>query len=470
VLEQSINPSRKAVVIGASMGGLLAARALADHFGQVTLLERDTFPPAGENRKGVPQGKHTHVLLGLGRNIMEDFLPGLTQELTRLGAVRIADASMNVRWFNEGGFHKPGVSGFPALGVSRPTLEAAVRSRVLALPNVQAIENCDVRGLMKTAGDSRVTGVRLVRRQEGTAEESMAAGLVVDAGGRGSRSPAWLQALGYERPVEDEVHVGIGYTTCFFRRQRDHIPGINGIVVMPTPPDKRMAVMLAQDGERWVVTIGGYLGHHAPTDLPGFLEAAKELPAVDIYSVIKDAHPLTEPVAYKFPANLRHRYEKLERFPEGYVVFGDALCSFNPIYGQGMTVAAMEAVALDECLAEGRSRLAKRFFARASKIIDESWNSAVGNDLRYPQVEGPRTPLLRFLNWYIQKLHFAAHHDDQVSIAFLKVINMLAPGPSIMHPRIVWRVLKGNLLAGRGGSDRLDEKVAAPLEKSGGQV
>jgi 2-polyprenyl-6-methoxyphenol hydroxylase-like FAD-dependent oxidoreductase len=469
VAEQSVNFGGKAVVIGASMGGLLAARALADHFEQVTLLERDTFPPVGKNRKGVPQGKHTHVLLGLGREIMECYLPGLTQELTQLGAVRIADASLNVRWFNEGGFHKPGASGFPAVGVSRPTLEAAVRARVLALPNVQAIEDCDVRGLVTAAGNGRVTGVRLVRRQEGTAEESMAADLVVDAGGRGSRSPSWLQALGYERPVEDEVRIDIGYTTCFFRRHRDHTSGIHGIVVMPTPPDKRMAVLLPQDGERWVVTIGGYLGHHAPTDLAGFLEAAKELPAVDIYNRIKDAQPLTEPVAYKFRANLRRRYEKLERFPNGYVVFGDALCSFNPIYGQGMTVAAMEAAILDECLAAGRGRLAKRFFSKASKIIDESWRAAVGNDLRFPEVEGVRTPMQRFLNWYIQKLHVAAHNDSQVSIAFLKVINMLAPAPSIMHPRIVLRVLKGNLLAGRDRASQ-SETQFTPLEKSGKRV
>jgi 2-polyprenyl-6-methoxyphenol hydroxylase-like FAD-dependent oxidoreductase len=470
VSEYSVNPSGKAIVIGASMGGLLAARALADHFEQVTLLERDTFPPAGKNRKGVPQGKHTHVLLGLGREIMEAYLPGLTQELTRLGAVRIADASLNVRWFTEGGFHKPGTSGFPAVGVSRPTLEAAVRSRVLALPNVQAIEGCDVRGLVTAAGDSRVSGVRLVRRQAASPEESMAADLVVDAGGRGSRGPAWLQALGYGRPAEDEVRIDIGYTTCFFRRQVDHIPGINGIVVMPTPPNKRMGIMLVQDGNRWVVTIGGYLGDHAPTDLPGFLEAAKELPAVDIYGVIKGAEPLSEPVAYKFPASLRRRYEKLERFPEGYVVFGDALCSFNPIYGQGMTVAAMEAKALGECLAEGHNQLAKRFFTLASKIIDESWSAAVGNDLRFPEVEGERTPMQRFLNWYIQKLHVAAQNDSQVSIAFLKVINMLAPAPSIMHPRIVLRVLKGNLLAGRNGSDRLNEKAVVPLTQSGKQI
>lgn len=441
--------NKKVVVIGASMAGLLAARALAEHFEQVILLERDIFPAPGKNRKGVPQGKHTHVLLELGRQIMEKYLPGLTDELTQLGAASIDDVSLNVRWFHSGGYHQPGVSGLTSVGISRPTLEAAVRTRVLALPNVRAVEDCNVLGLVTTNDNSRVTGVRLIDRQASSREETMTADLVVDASGRGSRSPAWLEELGYSRPAVEEVRIGMGYTTCYYSRQAEHIPGLNGIVFLATPPNKRLGILLAQDGNRWVVTLGGYLGDHVATDYQEFLESAKRLPAPHIYNVIKDAEPLGEPVAYKFPANLRRRYEKLVRFPEGYLVFGDAFCSFNPIYGQGMTVAAMEAQALGECLARGPNRLAKYFFAKASKIIDVSWSAAVGNDLGFPEVEGPRTPMVRFLNWYLGKVHIAAHHDAQVSIAFLKVINMIAPPPSIMHPYIVRRVIKGNLWASR---------------------
>jgi flavin-dependent dehydrogenase len=299
--------------------------------------------------------------------------------------------------------------------------------------------------LVTTADKAQVTGVRLVDRQAGSAEETVAADLVVDAGGRGSRSPVWLEELGYGRPLEEEVKIGMGYTTCYFRRETKHLQGLKGIVFLTTPPNKRLGVMLAQDGDRWVVTLGGYLGEHTSTDFKNFIESARQLPAPQIYNVIKNAEPLGDPVPYKFPANLRHRYEKLARFPEGFLVIGDALCSFNPIYGQGMTVAALETVALGECLSNGQDHLSKRFFAKASKIIDNSWSAAVGNDLAYPEIEGPRTPMVRFLNWYIGKLHLAAHNDPQVSIAFLKVINMVAPPPSMLHPRIVWRVIKGNL-------------------------
>jgi 2-polyprenyl-6-methoxyphenol hydroxylase-like FAD-dependent oxidoreductase len=451
ILEVSMSnhSGKKAIVIGASMAGLLTARVLADYFEQVTLLERDKFSPPGANRKGVPQGKHTHVLLECGRQIMECYLPGLTEELTRLGAANITDVSGNIRWFHSGGYHRPGMSGIAGIGVSRPTLEATVRSRVLALPNIEARQECNVQDLVMIADKSRVTGVRLEDRRAGETEEMMKADLVVDASGRGSRSPVWLDELGYGRPSEEEVKIGMGYTTCYYRRKPEHLAGLSGIVFLATPPGKRLAIMLAQDKERWVVTLGGYLGNHTARDYQAFLESAKKLPAPHLFNVIKDAEPLGEPVSYKFPANLRHRYEKLDRFPEGYLVIGDALCSFNPIYGQGMTVAAMEAATLGECLETKQDHLAKRFFAKVSKIINVSWDAAVGNDLGYPEVEGPRTPTTRFLNWYIGKLHIAAHTDEQVSVAFLKVINMVAAPPSMMHPRILWRVLKGNLWPGQ---------------------
>ncbi|MFN2201249.1 MAG: monooxygenase, partial [Caldilineaceae bacterium] len=273
----------------------------------------------------------------------------------------------------------------------------------------------------------------------------------------GSRSPIWLETLGYERPPAEEVRIGLGYVTCHYPRTPSRFPNLNGIVILASPPSRRIAILLAQAANQWVLTVGGYLGDHAPTDYEGFLQSVRNLPTPEIYNMIRDLDPLDGPIPYGFPANLRHRYERLARFPEGFIVLGDALCSFNPIYGQGMTVAALEAAALDDCLSGGVTQLRSRFYTEASKIIDVSWNTAVGSDLAYPEVEGPRTPMVRFLNWYIKKLHKAAHTDAQVSIAFLKVINMVTPPPSILHPRIVGRVIRGNLWPRRTASDSRNE-------------
>lgn len=433
-----------AIVIGASMGGLLAARALADYYQQVTLLERDAFPVHGEQRKGVPQGRHTHALLAQGRQVMEDFFPGLTQQLVEQGAL-LSDTLAEARRFIGGGYYCQTQTGLFSLMASRPLLEAQVRRRLLALPNVRAIENCDVLGLTSTADQSRITGVRLTRRQPGSAEEVLPADWVIDATGRGSRTPAWLESLGYVPPEEEQVQAGMGYVTRLYQRQPEHLQGAKVVMVLPTPQLKRGAIMLAQEGERWTLTLAGYPGDHPPTDEPGFLEYARSLPAPDVYEVIKNATPLGEPLPARFPANTRRRYERLARFPAGFLVTGDAICSFNPVYGQGMTVAALEALVLHECLGEGAEQLTRRFFKRVSQVVDIPWNITVGTDRRLMEPDRPVPPPARFINWYMGKLHLAARRDPAAALAFLKVTNLMAPPPSVLHPRLALGVLWGNL-------------------------
>jgi 2-polyprenyl-6-methoxyphenol hydroxylase-like FAD-dependent oxidoreductase len=454
---------REAIVIGASMGGLLAARALADHYEHVTLLERDTLPPPGHNRKGVGQGWHAHALLARGREVLEGLFPGLTQALAAQGAP-VGDVSQLALWYHQGDYHARLDSGLDALAVSRPALEGEVRARLAARENVQIIERCDVLGLLTDDARQRVTGVRCRRHEPGAAEETLPADLVVDASGRGSHTPRWLEALGYHRPPEEQVKVGIGYATRYYRRAGGQLKDLNAVVMTSEPPRTRAGVALAQEGERWVVTLVGYLGDHPPVDEGGFLEFARSLPRPEIYDLITSTEPLTGVLSYKYPVSVRRRYERLRRFPEGYLVFGDALCSFNPIFGQGMTVCATEALALAECLQNGTARLAQRFFAQASRLIDAPWSVAVGADLRYPAVEGARGPMVRFINKYISRLHVAAWQDPQVALAFLKVINLMAPPQSLLAPATAWRVLRGNLRPARSAA-RAWRLEVAPEER-----
>ncbi len=437
-----------AIVIGASMGGLLAARALADFFEQVTLIERDAFPPIGEHRKGVPQGRHTHALLLRGADILEGLFPGLTADLMAQGAPFLDRPERELIWFDGGGYHarftnEDGRIG--ALMVSRPLLEGYVRQRLLALPNVLAIEECDALGLAPSERGSRVRGVRLLRRAKGSAEEMLDADLVVDTSGRGSRAPKWLEALGYAPAAEERVTVNLAGMTRLYRRRPEHLNGVKAVVVTLSPERKRGAVMLAQEGERWTLTLIGFAGDAPPRDEEGFLAFAGSLAASEIYEVIRDAEPLSDFLPYRVKANQRHRYERLTRFPEGFLVFGDALCSFNPIYGQGMSVAAMEALDLQYELRLGSEGLWRRFFRRAARSIDMPWQIVVSGDLRFPESEGRRTPAIRFINAYMARLHRAAHRDPVVARAFNDVAGLLAPPQSLMRPGIMWRVLRENL-------------------------
>jgi 2-polyprenyl-6-methoxyphenol hydroxylase-like FAD-dependent oxidoreductase len=434
-----------AVVLGASMAGLAAARVLADSYQRVTVLERDALPAAAAHRKGVPQSRHAHGLLAGGRVALEELFPGLTDELVARGALS-GDLQAETRWYNRGLRLCQGPSDLRALAVSRPLLEGYVRDRVWALPNVRLLDRCDVAGLATTPDGRRVRGVRVLRRADGSAEEVLEADLVVDATGRGSRSPVWLEELGYPRPAEEELRIDVAYASRVYRRRPDHLDGDPAVVVAATPDRPRSAAMLAMEGDRWIVTLSGYLGQRPPTDPDGFAAFAATLPAPDIFEVIADAEPLGEVLPARYPASVRRRYERLDRFPDGYLVTGDAVCGFNPVYGQGMSVAALEALALRECLHDGPGAgLAPRFFAKAARIIDIPWGIAVTSDLRFPWIQGARTARVRLVNAYLARFHVAAERDPVLGRAFLRVVNLMDRPEGLLRPAIAARVLGGSL-------------------------
>ena len=426
-----------AIVIGGSMAGLLASRILAAHYQRVLIVERDSFPEIGQQRRGVPQGRHAHGLLASGRDILERLFPNISDQIIRAGAVT-GDIVRDSRWFFEGGCLNRVESGLNGLLVSRPFLEGMVRARVKALPRIQILESTHVDGLAVSPDRHRVTGIKV-------GSDVLQADLVVDATGRGSHSSEWLHAMGYPPPAEDRVQIALGYTTRLFRRSPQHLNGDMAVIIPPTPSGKRGGVMIAQEDNRWTVTLTGHFGNYAPAELPGFVEFAKTLPAPFIHEIIRDAEPLGEPAVARFPASIRRRYENLKRFPDGYLVFGDAISSFNPIYGQGMSVAALEAMALDGVLRENPRDLARRFFARAATIVDGPWSTAAANDLRMPEATGPRTRSVKLINSYMAKLHQAAHSDPVLSLAFHQVANLLAAPETVLHPRLMLRVLRASL-------------------------
>lgn len=432
------NETGQAIVLGGSIGGLLAARVLSESYAKVTVFDRDELPAAAADRKGAPQGEHAHGLLARGRQILEELFPGLTADLAAQGAVPV-DVQRDCLWVNDGHRIPRVASGLDGLCVSRLALEAYVRDRVRALPNVEVRDRCEALGLIADADGGTVTGARILPH-DGAAERHHA-DLVVDATGRGNRGPTWLAELGYQPPVEDRVDPRTVYVSRDYRRT----PGQSdfaAFISSPSPAAPYGGVAIAAEGDRWMVTLLGVGPDQAPpTDAEGFLAFAGRLPAPELHALLSRAEPLGPPKRMRLPTSVRRRYERLTRLPAGFLAVADAVCSFNPAYGQGMTVAAAEAMVLRDCLRQGRQDLPRRFFAAAAKVVDVPWDMAVGGDLRHPAVVGPRSRRTRFLNGYVARLHAAAPRHPVVGRRFLSVANLMTPPPGLFAPGIVARVL-----------------------------
>jgi 2-polyprenyl-6-methoxyphenol hydroxylase-like FAD-dependent oxidoreductase len=440
-----------AVVIGASMAGLLAARALSDTFREVLLIERDALPDFEEARrsprKGVPQGNQPHLLLVRGHETLERLFPGFTQEMIALGADQI-DVGERLRWYQDGAFYKKYPIGHRLLLASRLAIEAVVRARVMRLPNVHLVDSAAVLGLLHDPACTRVTGVKIERRSPaGPQDQEIVADLVVDATGRGSRTPAWLEEMGFSRPQEERVEVKVTYASRFYARQPDDLDGDAGMMIAPEVGRPTFGLLLAQEGSdqapmRWQLVLGGLFGHAPGPGDQDYLDFARSLPDAGIYDLIKERPPLTPILIHKFPASQRRRYDRLARFPAGLLAFGDAIASFNPAYGQGMTVSTLEALALQDSLKDGLDGLARRFFKKAAGLIDIAWTTAVGADLKFPETQARRTPITRVMTWYMDRLIVATHHDPDLRAAFLEVTNLIQPPQSLLAPRVAAKVFR----------------------------
>jgi 2-polyprenyl-6-methoxyphenol hydroxylase-like FAD-dependent oxidoreductase len=431
---------RNAVVLGASLGGLVTAKVLSEVYDTVTVVDRDELPELPGARRGVPQSRQLHVVLARGRQDLDALFDGLSDELGALGAPQV-DLNYHVHWHNDGYRMRRSHSGLIGIGISRTLLEHVVRERVRHLSNVRFHGGAAASELCTTDDRSRVVGVQVTPRDG--APYAIDADLVVDACGRSSRTPAWLTALGYPAPPEQRVKIDITYATRIYRREPHHLGGRLGALTNAVPDRPRTGVVAAQENDTFAVAVCGVLGDEPPLDPDGYTRFAESLGVPEITALVHDATPLGPPVRMRFPASVRRRYERLRRLPAGLLVVGDALCSFNPVYGQGITVAAAEAVLLRRLLRTDRADLSRRFFSEAAGIIDRPWAIAVGTDLRFPAVQGRRTPKIRFVNAYVHRLHAAARHDPVLGAAFLRVLNLIDPPARLLRPAIAIRVVRG---------------------------
>ena len=429
---------RRAVVIGASIAGLLAARVLADRYDEVILLDRGDLPDANQHRKATPQSHHAHALLARGLMALEELFPGITDECVAQGGVR-ADMHSGVAFYAGGQRFAQHASGIDCIAVGRVVIEGAVRRRVLALARVRACPFVEVRGLLASGDSTRVAGVEVRPIPTGAALKVCAA-LVVDAGGRSSRLPQWLNSLGYASAMEERVRVDVCYSTAYLKRGPTPAAGMFGAVCAPDRSHRRIGVMLGQEDGRWVVTLGGYRNDSPPLARDAFTHRAQQM-GREVAEVVRTAEFIGAPMGYRFSHGERRHYQRLGRFPNGLLAIGDAICSLNPIHGQGMSVAACEALALRDCLADGERGLAKRYFRKVSRVVDAAWNTAVGTDLAIDTVEGRRSIAGSLVNRYLGLVVKAAAHDPVVARAFLQVAHLLAQPPSLIWPAVVARVL-----------------------------
>lgn len=443
---QSTPPAGKlgqhAVVIGGSIAGCLTARVLSDYFSKVTIYDADTPPEDYVPRKGVPQGNHIHTLIPGGAMVIRKYFPDIHDELVAAGA-DYGDPMLKWRLFMGGGWVPRVASGMRSYMMSRPLLEAMVRKHTLALANIELHVATPVQGVNFNPDNSSVTGVTL------ESGEVVQADFVADVSGRNSQASKWLKEMGFAPPERSSIGIDVGYTTFVVAEppgsQRDW--NMLYTIQKDIPADTRGGGIFCIEGGRYLVSAQGYHKDYAPVDWQGFLDFFKSHPFPAIYETIKDCQPIGEAKEYRYAAYLRRHYERLSEFPKGFVVLGDAICSLNPVYGQGMTVAAKEVEHLDQCLSQCAETgqlpadFALGFFKGAAKFIDAAWNGVTVEDFRYPQTRGERPKGYGLAKWLNSKFFALSKINEEFSIAFAKVQFLVEPPESILKPKFLLKAL-----------------------------
>ncbi|CAN5837737.1 hypothetical protein BH23ACT11_BH23ACT11_20750 [soil metagenome] len=433
-----------AMVIGAGISGLLSARVLVDHFARVTVLDRDLLPNGAVPRKGVPQGRHLHSLSARGSELLEHFFPGLDKELADAGCPAVDQGWDTITDTPAGRFPRFR-SGIVMRAVSRDLLEWRVRSRLSGDPKIRFIQNREVTGLLYDKTSARITGVTS-RIRGGEREEDLVADLAVDASGERSRAPRWLLELGVAKPREKIVDAGLGYATRWYQVPEGFDGDWKSLAVLPKWPEQPRGGSLRRvEGDRWtVVLLGIGENNQPPNDPDAFLDFAKTLPSHVIHDAIASAEPISPPYGYRRTANRRRHYEKLDGMPDNLLITGDAACVMNPSYGQGMTLAALCAEALEATLRKRNSLngLSRAFHRRQVKTIAPSWTTTASSDAQWAAASREELGYVqRFLHRTSEEVFRMAVEHPEVARSLLEVKNLIKAPHYLLRPRILFPAL-----------------------------
>ena len=433
----------KAVVVGSGFAGLLASRVLSDYFQQVVIVEKDEEPTNPLPRKGVPQGRHIHVLLNAGEQIMEELFPGIKGDLLQAGS-NTAVLGKEVRWHLAGKWMPPFEGGMTTFFQSRPMLEHVLRLRVSNIDNISFLYGKRSMNYRFSTDGKKLEAVVFKDVKTGHENEEKA-DFFVEATGAGTDLLKQMAASGYPAPCESVVEPDFAYSSGLFKIPEDWPGTWKSILIYPkAPEDTRGGAFIPVEGGNWMVTAAGYCGDYPPTDLAGFLGFLKSLPKPDVFEAVLRAEPTSEIEAFKFKKGVRRHFEDLKKFPEGLVVLGDAVCRANPFFGQGITVAALEARALQKNLERVRpsegvipSDFAGAFFQDVAQILNVSWEMAVGEDFKYPDTKGKRPATFAVSRWFKDRI--MAANDPEVAKQFYKVMHFVDKPAKLLTAHILYR-------------------------------
>lgn len=449
LLPDSATRARHAVVIGGSVTGCLTAAVLARRFERVTVIEKSDFYDETGPRQSVPQEHHVHLLLLRGKQIIDRIFPGILSALEQSGA-QVADLGHDVKWYQGGRWKNRYRSGIYAHYCSRRLIDNQLRRCLAAVPRVDILSGTRVTRIeFSGAGDQRAVSGVIV--DDGSGERSVSCDLLVDASGRGTHMPTWLKEAGFGTVENSVVKTELGYASRIYRRLPAFAEQWQVLLVLPTAPAQRsMGVISPIEGNRWMVTTGGWFGHFPGKDPDDFLQALAALPVPDIHEVIRDAEPLSEVFTFKMPGSRRSHYDRIEHWPSGLLVVGDALSSMNPLYSQGMTIGALEADCIDTRLDEvlAGSLNCRQLQGLLCGVVDGAWNMATTEDFRFPETIGKRTWRTRFHHWYGAGLGKLSASNRRALETQIGVTNLVMEPNRLYTPAIVSRIALNAILPG----------------------